>query len=132
MEAKKKADVMEAMKPVCIYTAGDRVEAEMLLEALQKNQIQGYREASGSGGVMDVYAGNSIYGEKIYVDELDAEKAKNIIDAVMQEAELEVKAEDEISSDTKRYPAWVQIGLIIVLILLFGAIVFGVISSVIS
>ena len=24
---------VEAMRPVCIYTAGDRIEAEMLLEA---------------------------------------------------------------------------------------------------
>ena len=26
---------VEAMRPVSIYTAGDRIEAEMLLEALQ-------------------------------------------------------------------------------------------------
>lgn len=38
---------VEAMRPVSIYTAGDRIEAEMLLEALQRNDIQ----ASGRQGV---------------------------------------------------------------------------------
>ncbi len=38
---------VEAMRPVSIYTAGDRIEAEMLLEALQRNDIQGFREAEG-------------------------------------------------------------------------------------
>ena len=38
---------VEAMRPVSIYTAGDRIEAEMLLEALQRNDIQGFREARG-------------------------------------------------------------------------------------
>ena len=41
---------VEAMRPVSIYTAGDRIEAEMLLEALQRNDIQGFREARGFGG----------------------------------------------------------------------------------
>ena len=41
---------VEAMRPVSIYTAGDRIEAEMLLEALQRNDIQGFREARGSEG----------------------------------------------------------------------------------
>ena len=38
---------VEAMRPVSIYTAGDRIEAEMLLEALQRNDIQGFRRGHG-------------------------------------------------------------------------------------
>ena len=88
MAVKARKEAVEAMKPVKIYTAGDRVEAEMLLEALHRNHIQGFREAPGSGGAMDVYTGNSIYGEKIYVDELDASRAMEIIESVLSEAEL--------------------------------------------
>ena len=45
---------------------------------------------------MDVYTGNSIYGEKIFVDERDAQEAKEIIDSIMAQTELEVEPEDEI------------------------------------
>ena len=96
---------VEAMRPVCIYTAGDRIEAEMLLEALQRNDIQGFREARGSGGAMDVYTGNSIYGEKIYVDEQDAEHAEAIIGSILAEAEMDVEPEDEISDQTMKTSA---------------------------
>lgn len=45
---------VEAMRPVSIYTAGDRIEAEMLLEALQRNDIQGFREAVPEGSWMSI------------------------------------------------------------------------------
>ena len=43
---------VEAMRPVSIYTAGDRIEAEMLLEALQKRYSglpggKGFRRGHG-------------------------------------------------------------------------------------
>ena len=117
---------VEAMRPVCIYTAGDRIEAEMLLEALQRNDIQGFREARGSGGAMDVYTGNSIYGEKIYVDEQDAEHAEAIIGSILAEAEMDVEPEDEISDQTMKNPRWLQAGVVLLLVLLAAGIFAGI------
>ena len=113
---------VEAMSPVCIYTAGDRIEAEMLLEALQRNGIQGFREARGAGGVMDVYTGNSIFGEKIYVDERDAEQAKAIIESILTESEMDVEPGDEISDQEVKNPRWLQVGVGILLVLMIAGI----------
>nr|WP_317449551.1 DUF2007 domain-containing protein [uncultured Sellimonas sp.] len=113
---------VEAMRPVCIYTAGERIEAEMLLEALQRNDIQGFREARGAGGVMDVYTGNSIFGEKIYVDERDAEQAKAIIESILTESEMDVEPGDEISDQEVKNPRWLQVGVGILLVLMIAGI----------
>lgn len=113
---------VEAMRPVCIYTAGERIEAEMLLEALQRNDIQGFREARGAGGVMDVYTGNSIFGEKIYVDERDAEQAKTIIESILTESEMDVEPGDEISDQEVKNPRWLQVGVGILLVLMIAGI----------
>lgn len=120
---------IEAMRPVCVYTAGDRIEAEMLLEALQRNRIQGFREARGGGDVMDVYTGNSIFGEKIYVDELDAPRAAEIIESVTAEADLETAPEDTIPDPANGRPGWFRTVLAGGLILLTAGILFSVISS---
>lgn len=118
---------VEAMRPVCIYTAHDRIEAEMLLEALKRNDIQGFREARGAGGVMDVYTGNSIFGEKIFVDESDAERAGTIIEAIRAETDMDVKPEDDITEQDVKTPRWLQISGMIMLILLIAAFIVSVI-----
>ena len=121
---------VEAMRPVSIYTAGDRIEAEMLLEALQRNDIQGFREARGSGGVMDVYTGTSIYGEKIFVDERDAQEAKEIIDSILAQTELEVEPEDEITDQTVKSPRWLRSSMGVLLALLLAFLIGGTVLSI--
>lgn len=66
---------MRAMHEVKIYSAEDRVQADMILEVLEKNNIPAFRQGLGSGGMMDIYGGNSIYGEDIIVDRDDVERA---------------------------------------------------------
>lgn len=66
---------MRAMNEVKIYSAEDRVQADMILEVLEKNNIPAFRQGLGSGGMMDIYGGNSIYGEDIIVDRDDVERA---------------------------------------------------------
>lgn len=119
----------EAMKRVCIYTAGDRIEAEMLLEALRRNGIPAYREASGVGEIMDVYTGNSIFGEKIYVDELDEERAGEIVDSILAESEIEVEPEDEISDQAGKKPLYLKVFAYLFLLFLLGALIFSFVNS---
>lgn len=63
------------VQEVRLCSVGDRIQAEMLLEILCKNGIPAYRQ----GGVMDIYAGNSIDGEEIYVRGADFQKAQEIL-----------------------------------------------------
>ncbi|WP_238724320.1 putative signal transducing protein [Diplocloster agilis] len=70
---------MRAMREVKIYSAEDRVQADMILEVLKKNDIPAFRQGVGSGGIMDVYGGNSIFGEDIIVDRDDAKRAVEVL-----------------------------------------------------
>lgn len=123
----EKQEKPRAMKGVCIYTAGDRIEAEMLLEALHRNRIQAYREASGSGEIMDVYTGNSIFGEKIFVDEHDEGDAREIVESILTESEIEVEPEDEISDQAGKNPRWLQVGVVAILIFLIAGFIISII-----
>lgn len=67
------------MEEVRLYSAQDRLQAEIIIEALRRNGIPAYRQGLGSGGLMDIYGGNSIYGEDIFVGEQDAERAAEVL-----------------------------------------------------
>ena len=48
----------------------------MILETLGNNQIPAYKQEGcvGSSDIMNIYGGNSLYGEDIYVAEEDARR----------------------------------------------------------
>lgn len=76
---------MEEGKTVKICSVRDRIEAEMVIDILRQNQIPAYRQGIGSAEIMDIYGGNSTFGEEIFVNEKDEEKAKELIENIAQE-----------------------------------------------
>ena len=68
---------MEGMKPVKIYSCADRVDADMITETLNDRGIPAYSESKGSGDYMNIYMGASMFGNDIYVNEKDADRAKD-------------------------------------------------------
>lgn len=81
-----------AMQPVKVFSAKSKVEADMLEELLEGENIQVYRRPLESGGYMNVYMGFSAFGEDIFVDEADAERALELV-AVFQNAAEEPEEE---------------------------------------
>ena len=73
---------MEGMKPVKIYSCADRVDADMITETLNDRGIPAYSESKGSGDYMNIYMGASMFGNDIYVNEKDADRAKEIVKAL--------------------------------------------------
>ena len=67
------------MSELVIYYAKDRIEAEMVTEILQNARIPAFYKGVGGGGIMDVYGGNSLCGEAIYVNREQAEEAKKVL-----------------------------------------------------
>ncbi|MGI6069311.1 MAG: DUF2007 domain-containing protein [Blautia sp.] len=67
------------MEEVRLYTTQDWIQADIIIEALRRNQIPAYRQGIGSGGLMDIYGGNSIYGEDIFVGSQDVERAVEVL-----------------------------------------------------
>lgn len=125
---------MKGMKPVKVYSCADRVQADMLTEALRREGIPAYAESKGSGDYLNIYMGTSVFGETIYVDENDAARAKEIIkdmtgadmDATVSPTEQEQtsqfsgKAAEKI---TRKLLAVRIVSLIAALLLLIGAVV---------
>lgn len=85
---------METMKRVKIYSAYEKYQAEIILGILRNNNIPCYRQGVGLGGYMDIYAGNSLFGEDIYVDEQDAERALELIQATVESGQEEADDDD--------------------------------------
>ena len=81
-------------KAVKIYTAPDNLQAEMILEVLGKNGIPGYKRDLGAAGIMNLYTGNSTFGEEIFVAEEDVPKADELLERMGLEAERKAPSGD--------------------------------------
>ena len=62
-----------------IFTTHDNIQAEMIINTLKDNNISSFKEDLGNSGIMNLYGGNSLSGENIYVSVADVEKAKDIL-----------------------------------------------------
>lgn len=85
---------MEGMKPVKIYSCADRVDADMITETLNDRGIPAYSESKGSGDYMNIYMGASMFGNDIYVNEKDTDRAKEIVAALTMPLEGKTDAAD--------------------------------------
>ncbi len=72
---------MDAMKTVKICSARDTIEAEILIDILKQHNIPAYKQGVG---IMGIYAGNSMFGEDIFVNEKDAAKTKELVENIVQ------------------------------------------------
>ena len=124
---------MEAMKRVKAYSAADKIQAEMIVEMLDRNHIQSYRQGKGSGGYMDIYAGFSIYGEDIFVDEADLPRAVQLIQEMLMELpdeEIEKEPAGEIKAkNTNRYSKGQMLVSAIVAVIFCAGILISIIYS---
>ena len=75
---------MQGMKPLKVYSCSDRVQADMLIGARKREGIPAYAESKGSGDYLNIYMGTSVFGETLYADENDADRAKEIIESMTQ------------------------------------------------
>lgn len=125
---------MEAMKPVKVYSSAERIEADMLVMALKDNHISAYRQGVGSGGYLDIYSGNSVFGEEIFVDEADVQAAKEIIEGIVgKEAPEESRdsADQKAGGEESSVRTWtpVRIFALLAAIFLIAAIIFSITTN---
>lgn len=72
---------MDAMKAVKLCSARDTLEADVLIDILNQHNIPAYKQGVG---IMHIYAGNSMFGEDIFVNEKDVVKAKELVENIVQ------------------------------------------------
>ena len=82
---KKNKGSSDEVREVKLCSVGYRIQAEMLLELLKRNQIPAYRQ----GDLMDLYGGCSLEGEDIYISEENLEKARELL----RELEMDLDTE---------------------------------------
>jgi hypothetical protein len=88
----------EAMKPVKLVNVTNHIDAGIIMNLLLNNDIPCFKKDKFLGGYMNLYMGYSVYGEDIYVDERDYEKALDIISILTPEEDAdELDAEGTIS-----------------------------------
>lgn len=121
---------MEGMKPVKVYSCADRVQADMITETLNEQGIPAYSESKGSGDYMNIYMGTSMFGNDIYVNEKDQDKAKELIASLTSAVEMADAEDVEIpvrSSDGKVRVVRI-ISLIAALLMIVGAVVPSIVN----
>lgn len=62
-----------------IFTAQDNLQAEMIINLLEDNHIPALKKDLGNAGLMNLYGGNSKFGEEIYVAKNNIEKATDLL-----------------------------------------------------
>ena len=70
---------LEAMKPVKLVTVVNNYDAGIILNLLESNDIPCLKKDKFTGGYMNLLMGFSVYGQDIYVDEEDYERAMELI-----------------------------------------------------
>ena len=108
-KAGKKAE-LDAMHPVKLVSLSDGFQADLLEGLLKEQGIPMLRRKLGSGGYMQAYMGFSVFGEEIYVDEADYERAKEVLGV------LETDDGDEIQEPSRFHAGYaVKIAILAVI-----------------
>lgn len=108
-KAGKKAE-LDAMHSVKLVSLSDGFQADLLEGLLKEQGIPMLRRKLGSGGYMQAYMGFSVFGEEIYVDEADYERAKEVLGV------LETDDGDEIQEPSRFHAGYaVKIAILAVI-----------------
>jgi hypothetical protein len=78
--AENDTETIEAMKPVWLKSAADRIEAELIINLLRNNGIPCFYKDNSAGSYMNLYMGCSVFGQEIFVDDCDYETALKLLE----------------------------------------------------
>jgi hypothetical protein len=118
-------EIIEAMHPIKLKSVANQIEAELILNLLRNNNIPCFKKSPGVGGYMNIYMGYSVYGEDIYVDEQDYQKALNLLKDIESD-------ESTIEEDNSHIPFYKNhriVARIIILVSVFSTILGYIINN---
>jgi hypothetical protein len=108
--------IQKTAELVKIYSAPDAINGEMIQNLLHNEGIECYRKELETGNYMNIYMGFSVFGEDIYVNALDEQAAREILQVLEpdeQDTEDE-SLEDDLNQSlpfykNKRFVVWLLI-----------------------
>lgn len=98
---------------ITVKYAANRIEADQIIEQLEKNGIVAIRR----GGIKDIYMGGSVMGEEIAVSEGDVQKAQEILEIFEPIQTTSPENRKEESSRAKNIISWLVVAAVVVMIL---------------
>lgn len=108
------------MEIIKLMSTGNKIQAELIVQMLKQNGINCYYKENGAGSYMDITCGFSVFGQEIFINEEDKEKAEELIDIFNEE-------EQENTGNTYdkkiRKPVLIFLIMIIIMFLISIAIV---------
>lgn len=105
--------IQKTTELVKIYSAPDAINGEMVQGLLRNEGIECYRKELETGNYMNIYMGYSVFGEDIYVNALDEQAAREILQVL--EPEDQDAKEEQLEEDmdlrspfykNKRFAVW--------------------------
>lgn len=108
------------MEIIKLMSTGNKIQAELIVQMLKQNGINCYYKENGAGSYMNISSGFSVFGQEIFINEEDKEKAEELID-IFNEEEQE-KAGLTYSKKIRK-PVLIYIIFIIIMFLISIAIV---------
>lgn len=112
----------EPLDPVILFEALDHMQTALAEQLLEEAGIASYHQGREAGGFLDVAAGYSVFGNDLYVDRKDLERAREVLDGFlgglpekMEEAEEEPASFDEESRRRRlsQVLVWLWVGAIL-------------------
>lgn len=67
-----------------VVTTSSPVETDMIQQLLKNNGIRSFAQTDATSEGLEALAGSSPFGSRIYVDEEDFEKARELVDAYFE------------------------------------------------
>lgn len=123
----------EIINPTLLISATDEIQCKIIKNILLENDIKCYNKDIGCGTYLKVCFGNTIYGTDIYVNEINFEKAKELVNVYLSELENAEEYEPLKEKDNRSFfirKTCMRIIIIVmfvvpfVLSLLFGSFLF--------
>ena len=72
------------MHQYLVVTTSSPVETDMVQELLKNNHIRSFAQTDATSEGLEALEGSSPFGSRIYVNEEDFEKAKELVDAYFE------------------------------------------------
>jgi len=119
-----------AVNPVRIKFVSNQSDAELVMNLLRENGIQCFSKCRETGGYMNIYMGYSVYGEDIYVDRDDSEKALELLEFLTVEPEP-VDEEDGNMDNNAQFGKTHRTAIKVTFIVAAGVMILGILLPVV-
>lgn len=107
-----------------LMDTGNKIQAEIAVQMLKENGINCYYRENGAGSYMEIVSRFSVFGQEIFINEEDKERAEELIKGLDEDGEQE---KWELPHN-KKVKKWVLIYIAFILILFAISIAFVILS----